>query len=251
MISIKTLTWLSKAPTTFSLWTALSRFGYKKAVLFVFSLAICTPRTLADAYAYRFQTLERHPMWEKARVRSLDLEGTAFGDVQATLRLVLAALEVILVTRADDGGVTHGLFEQPVEEALLLTSLRDETRNDLTQFSVSLFSKQFPPRSAALPRSSKNPSNPHSIFSTKCDGSRLAKVRQTRQRNPSISSILVRALDRANDPIHRSIGSGRVARRSWTTSNASRHLRTSSRVSPSVSRRTSAPKRRGPSAIDG
>lgn len=66
-------------------------------------------------------------MWKKARVRSLDLEGTAFGDVQATLRLVLAALEVILVTRADDGGVTHGLFEQPVEEALLLTSLRDET----------------------------------------------------------------------------------------------------------------------------
>jgi hypothetical protein len=38
MISIKTLTWLSKAPTTFSLWTALGRFGYKKAVLFVFFL---------------------------------------------------------------------------------------------------------------------------------------------------------------------------------------------------------------------
>lgn len=119
-------------------------------------------------------------MWKKARVRSLDLEGTAFGDVQATLRLVLAALEVILVTRADDGGVTHGLFEQPVEEALLFTSLRDETRNDLSQFSVSLSSKQFP-RSfragRALVLLKKPTSNPHPDFSTKFDGSRLAKTR--------------------------------------------------------------------------
>lgn len=152
MISIKTLTWLSKAPTTFSLWTALGRFGYKKAVLFFF-LAICTPRTFVDAYAYRFQTFERHPMWKKARVRSLDLEGTAFRDVQATLRLVLAALEVILVTRADDGRVTHGLFEQPVEEALLLTSLRDETiyRN----FPSVSSPNSFPGSVRARPRFSK------------------------------------------------------------------------------------------------
>jgi len=126
MISIKTLTWLSKAPreVSFALPVALAK---KKQFCFVFFLWLYVRHDpFADAEAYRLQTFERHPMWKKARVRSLDLEGTAFGDVQATLRLVLAALEVVLVTRADDGGVTHRLFEQPVEEALLLTSLRDE-----------------------------------------------------------------------------------------------------------------------------
>lgn len=145
-------------------------------------------------------------MWKKARVRSLDLEGTAFGDVQATLRLVLAALEVILVTRADDGGVTHGLFEQPVEEALLLTSLRDETmyRNFP---SVSFFQTVS---IRARPRfSQKKPSsNPHPNFPTNFDGSQLAKIQQTRQRNPSHPSSSERSIGRTIRSIDR-VGSGR------------------------------------------
>ena len=141
-------------------------------------------------------------MWKKARVRSLDLEGTAFGDVQATLRLVLAALEVILVTRADDGGVTHGLFEQPVEEALLLTSLRDETmyRNFPSVSFFQIVSIRARPRF-----SQKNPSsNPHPNFPTNFDGSQLPKIQQTRQRNPSHPSSSERSIGRTIRSIHRS-----------------------------------------------
>lgn len=190
-------------------------------------------------------------MWKKARVRSLDLEGTAFGDVQATLRLVLAALEVILVTRADDGGVTHGLFEQPVEEALLLTSLRDETmyRNFP---SVSFFQTVS---IRARPRfSQKNPSsNPHPNFPTNFDGSQLAKIQQTRQRNPSHPSSSERSIGRTIRSIDR-VGSGRSlvdpgVDRERATANASRRV-TTPLVSPSVSHRTSASKRHGPRAID-
>lgn len=163
-------------------------------------------------------------MWKKARVRSLDLEGTAFGDVQATLRLVLAALEVILVTRADDGGVTHGLFEQPVEEALLLTSLRDETmyRNFPSVSFFQIVSIRARPRF-----SQKNPSsNPHPNFPTNFDGSQLPKIQQTRQRNPSHPSSSERSIGRTIRSIDRS---GRVARSSTPASTVSDVERIASR----------------------
>lgn len=98
----------------------------------------------------------------------------------------------------------------------------------------------------ALVSPKKKPqSNPHPNFSTKFDGSRLAKIQQTRQRNPSHPSSSERSIGRTIRSIERF---DRVAsRRSLTVDDVER---IASR-SPRLTTRTSvAPKRHGPSVTD-
>lgn len=98
----------------------------------------------------------------------------------------------------------------------------------------------------ALVSPKKKPqSNPHPNFSTKFDGSGLAKIQQTRQRNPSHPSSSERSIGRTIRSIERF---DRVAsRRSLTVDDVER---IASR-SPRLTTRTSvAPKRHGPSVTD-
>ena len=86
-------------------------------------------------------------------VRS-NLKRAALGDVQPPLGLVLAALEIIFVPRADDARVTHGLFEQPIEEALLLPGLRARSSSRQSKSHITSHDpRRTPPQSTTPHRS--------------------------------------------------------------------------------------------------
>jgi hypothetical protein len=99
------------------------------------------------------------------------------------------------------------------------------TKRCIAIFRQSPFSKQS---IRARPRfSQKNPSsNPHPNFPTNFDGSQLAKIQQTRQRNPSHPSSSERSIGRTIRSIDRS---GRVARSSTPASTVSDVERIASR----------------------